>query len=58
MRVSDLAKELGKTSKDILDVLQKQGHDVKTHSSSAGRLSSVPCQGAEIPHAMRHGQKW
>ena len=25
MRVSELAKELGKSSKEVLDVLQKQG---------------------------------
>ena len=34
MRVSELAKELGKTSKEVLDILQKQGHEVKSHSSS------------------------
>ncbi|MCC8060108.1 MAG: translation initiation factor IF-2 [Clostridiales bacterium] len=34
MRVNELAKELGKTSKEILDILQKQNQDVKTHSSS------------------------
>ena len=28
MRVSELAKELGKTSKDVLDVLQKNNQDV------------------------------
>ena len=34
MRVSELAKELGKTSKEVLDVLQKQGYGEKTHSSN------------------------
>ncbi len=34
MRVNELAKELGKTSKEVLDILQKQKQDVKTHSSS------------------------
>ncbi len=34
MRVSELAKELGKTSKDVLDVLQKNHQDVTTHSSN------------------------
>ena len=33
MRVSELAKELGKSSKDVLDVLQKNNQDVATHSS-------------------------
>ena len=28
MRVSELAKELGKSSKDVLDVLQKNNQDV------------------------------
>ncbi|MEW4412907.1 translation initiation factor IF-2 [Clostridium sp. AN503] len=34
MRVNELAKELGKTSKEVLDILQKKNQDVKTHSSS------------------------
>ena len=34
MRVSELAKELGKTSKDVLDVLQKNHQDVTSHSSN------------------------
>ena len=34
MRVSELAKELGKTSKDVLDVLQKNNQDVASHSSN------------------------
>ena len=34
MRVSELAKELGKSSKEVLDVLQKQGDGEKTHSSN------------------------
>ena len=32
MRVNELAKELGKTSKDVLDVLQKNHQDVTSHS--------------------------
>ena len=34
MRVSELAKELGKSSKDVLDVLQKNNQDVTSHSSN------------------------
>ena len=34
MRVNELAKELGKTSKDVLDVLQKNNQDVSSHSSN------------------------
>ena len=34
MRVSELAKELGKTSKDVLDVLQKNNQNVASHSSN------------------------
>ena len=34
MRVSELAKELGKTSKEVLDVLQKNNQDVASHSSN------------------------
>ena len=34
MRVSELAKEIGKTSKEVLDILQKENQNVKTHSSN------------------------
>ncbi len=34
MRVNELAKELGKSSKEVLEILQKHNQDVKTHSSS------------------------
>ena len=34
MRVNELAKELGKSNKEVLDILQKQNQDVKTHSSN------------------------
>ncbi|NBH73619.1 translation initiation factor IF-2 [Clostridiaceae bacterium] len=34
MRVNELAKELGKTSKEVLEILQRQNQDVKSHSSN------------------------
>ncbi|MFR5601637.1 MAG: translation initiation factor IF-2 [Lachnospiraceae bacterium] len=34
MRVSELAKELGKTSKEVLDILQKQNYEIKSHASN------------------------
>ena len=34
MRVNELAKEMGKTSKEVLDILQKHNQDVKSHSSN------------------------
>lgn len=34
MRVSELAKELGRTSKEVLDILQKNHVEIKTHSSN------------------------
>ncbi len=34
MRVNELAKQLGKSNKEVLDILQKQNQDVKTHSSN------------------------
>ena len=34
MRVSELAKELGKTSKEVLDILQKNQIDVRSHASN------------------------
>ena len=41
MRVSELAKELGKTSKDVLDVLQKNNQDVASHSSNVNEAQDV-----------------
>ena len=48
MRVSELAKELGKSSKDVLDVLQKNNQDVTTHSSnvSDAQIGMVKKDGA------------
>ena len=40
MRVHELAKELGKTSKEILELLQKHGHEVKTPSSNVNEEQS------------------
>jgi len=34
MRVSELAKELGRTSKEVLDILQKNHVEIKSHSSN------------------------
>ena len=34
MRVNELSRELGKTNKEVLDLLKKQGYDVKSHSSN------------------------
>ncbi len=34
MRVNELAKELGKSSKEVLEVLQKHNQEVKSHSSN------------------------
>ena len=34
MRVNELAKELGKTSKEVLDILQKNNIEIKSHSSN------------------------
>ena len=34
MRVSDLAKEVGKTSKEVLDILQKNHVEVKSNLSN------------------------
>ena len=33
MRVNELAKELGKSNKEILEVLEKNNQAVKSHSS-------------------------
>ena len=34
MRVNELAKELGKTSKEVMEILQKQNQDITTHSAN------------------------
>ena len=34
MRVNELSKELGKTNKEVLEVLQKHNFDVKSHASN------------------------
>lgn len=34
MRINDLAKEIGKTNKEIIHILQKRGDDIKSHFSS------------------------
>ena len=34
MRVSEFAKEIGKSSKEVLDILQKNNVDVKSHASN------------------------
>ena len=56
MRVSELAKELGKSSKDVLDVLQKNNQDVTTHSSNVsdaqiGMVKKALGAGASEPKA-------
>ncbi len=64
MRVSELAKELGKTSKEVLEILQKHGHEVKSHASNvseeqsqlvkrmvSGQKAEMPSQAKETPQA-------
>ena len=64
MRVSELAKELGKTSKEVLEILQKHGHEVKSHASNvneeqsqlvkrevSGRKAQAPSLVKETPQA-------
>ena len=34
MRVNELSRELGKTNKEVLDLLKRQGYNVKSHSSN------------------------
>ena len=33
MRVNELSKELGKSNKEVLEILQKNHFDIKSHSS-------------------------
>ncbi len=65
MRVNELAKELGKTSKEVLEILQKQNQDVKSHSSNISeeqiqmvRRVAKPAAngGAEIKAAASEGK--
>lgn len=41
MRVNDQAKETGKTSKEMLDVFQKENQDVKSNSSNMTDAQAV-----------------
>ena len=34
MRVNELSRELGRTNKEVLELLRKQGYEVKSHSSN------------------------
>ena len=34
MRVNELSKELGKTNKEVLEILKKNNYDVKSHASN------------------------
>ena len=34
MRVNELSRELGRTNKEVLDLLRAQGYEVKSHSSN------------------------
>ena len=59
MRVNELSRELGKTNKEVLDLLKKQGHDVKSHSSniSSEQIDAVRRSFAEHPAQREQVQK-
>lgn len=44
MRVNELSKELGKTNKEVLEILQKNQFDVKSHASSISDDQADYCQ--------------
>ena len=59
MRVNELSRELGKTNKEVLDLLKKQGHDVKSHSSniSSEQIDAIRRSFAEHPAQREQVQK-
>ena len=59
MRVNELSRELGKTNKEVLDLLKKQGHDVKSHSSNISneQIDAVRRSFAEHPAQREQVQK-
>ena len=59
MRVNELSRELGKTNKEVLDLLKKQGYDVKSHSSniSSEQIDAVRRSFAERPAQREQVQK-
>ena len=59
MRVNELSRELGKTNKEVLDLLKKQGYDVKSHSSniSSEQIDAVRRSFAEHPAQREQVQK-
>ena len=40
MKIHEIAKKLGLTSKEILEILQKNGHEVKSHASNVSEEQS------------------
>ena len=59
MRVNELSRELGKTNKEVLDLLKKQGYDVKSHSSNINseQIDAVRQSFAERPAQREQVQK-
>ncbi|MCI8516456.1 MAG: translation initiation factor IF-2 [Hungatella sp.] len=53
MRVNELAKELGKTSKEVLDILQKNHIDGKSHSSNVSEEHIAVVKKALVPQTSR-----
>ena len=49
MRVNELSKQIGKSNKEVLEILQKNHFDVKSHSSKvteeqAEASQTLPCR--------------
>ena len=59
MRVNELSRELGKTNKEVLELLKKQGYDVKSHSSNINseQIDAVRQSFAERPAQREQVQK-
>ena len=49
-------KELGKSSKEVLDVLQKQGYGEKTHSSNVSDEQTQAIKASAAPAKPEHAQ--
>lgn len=58
MRVNELSKQIGKSNKEVLEILQKNHFDVKSHSSKVtggtGRSSQMfPCRSKETDDSVK-----
>lgn len=57
MRVNELSKQIGKSNKEVLEILQKNHFDVKSHSSKVTedrqKRQMFPCRSKETDDSVK-----